>query len=204
MWVQGFPCGCEFSNLHFPDKMTRQKSCRHKRGGCKVSHVGASFPTCTSPTRWKSCRHKKWWLKVFPSHVGASFQLALPRQDGNLVATKRGRCKSSHPMWVRVFNLHFPDKMEILSPQRTLGHGAHNQSNSREPSASCRCSLGEPIRVARAAAPRGWDRRRSQPTCRRWPAEAPPTGVCRRASAGLGRDPAATTAWRVPPLPRRP
>ena len=28
MWVQVFPCGCEFSNLHFPDKM---KSCRHKR-----------------------------------------------------------------------------------------------------------------------------------------------------------------------------
>ena len=34
MWVRVF-------NLHFPDKM---KSCRHKRRGCKFSHVGASFP----------------------------------------------------------------------------------------------------------------------------------------------------------------
>ena len=29
------------------------------------------------------------WVRVFPSHVGASFQLALPRHDENLVATKR-------------------------------------------------------------------------------------------------------------------
>ena len=37
--------------------------------------------------------HRSNVLKVFPrgckfSHVGASFQLALPRQDGNLVATR--------------------------------------------------------------------------------------------------------------------
>jgi len=55
------------------------------------------------------------------SHVGASFQLALPRHDGNLVATKRGGCKFSNPMWVRVFNLHFFDTMEISSPQREVG-----------------------------------------------------------------------------------
>ena len=30
MWVRVFSCGCEFSNLHFPDTMTRWKSCRHK------------------------------------------------------------------------------------------------------------------------------------------------------------------------------
>ena len=50
MWVRVFPCGCEFS------------------------HVGASFPTCTSPTRWKSRRHKRRGCTF--SHVGASFQLA--------------------------------------------------------------------------------------------------------------------------------
>jgi len=33
------------------------------------------------PDKMKSRRHKEWWLKVFPSHVGASFQLAHPRQD---------------------------------------------------------------------------------------------------------------------------
>ena len=55
LWVQVFSCGCKFSNLHFPDKM---KSCRHKDRwvrvfscGCEFSLVGASFPTCTSPTR---------------------------------------------------------------------------------------------------------------------------------------------------------
>jgi len=158
MWVQVFPCGCKFSTCTSP---TRWKSCRHKRGGCEFSHVGASFPTCTSPTRWKSCRHKERWVQVFPcgcefstcttptrwkscrhkemwvqvfpggcefstctsptrwkscrhkrcgyklSQVGASFQLALPRQDGNLVATKRGGCKFS--------NLH-PARAENIPP----------------------------------------------------------------------------------------
>ena len=35
-------CGCKFSNLHFPDTMTRWKSCRHKRGKGRerqVSHL---------------------------------------------------------------------------------------------------------------------------------------------------------------------
>ena len=31
--------------------------------------------------KMKSCRHKRGGLHVFPSHVGASFQLALPRHD---------------------------------------------------------------------------------------------------------------------------
>ena len=30
LWVRVFSCGCEFFNLHFPDTMTRWKSCRHK------------------------------------------------------------------------------------------------------------------------------------------------------------------------------
>ena len=54
--LQVFPCGCEFSNLHFPDTM---KSCRHKRGrnlildwfriggndliGRHIAHNGNSF-----------------------------------------------------------------------------------------------------------------------------------------------------------------
>ena len=101
LWARVFPCGCEFSNLHFPDKM---KSRRHKETwvhifpcGCKFSHVGASFPTCTCLRQDEISSPQETWVQGFPSHVGASFQLALPRQDGNLVATR--------------------DKMEIVSPQ---------------------------------------------------------------------------------------
>ena len=39
--------------------------------------------------------YQERWLQVFPSHVGASFQLALPRQDGNLVATRHTGIRSS-------------------------------------------------------------------------------------------------------------
>jgi len=32
---------------------------------------------------------------------------------------------ASFPMWVQVFNLHFPDKMEILSPQDVTRRHRH-------------------------------------------------------------------------------
>src|SRR5450830_1991327 len=139
MWVRVF-------NLHFPDKMeilspqetwaahfpmwvrVFQLALPRQDGnlvatrdvGCTFSHVGASFPTCTSPTRWKSCRHKRRGLHIFPCGCEFSnlhfpdkmeilspqetwaasfpmwvrvFQLALPRQDGNLVATRDVGCK---------------------------------------------------------------------------------------------------------------
>ena len=70
-------------------------------------------------------------LRVFPSHVGASFQLALAFDKMKSCRHKRYRhlilswfrarffriVGARFSMWVRVFNLHFPDKMEILSPQ---------------------------------------------------------------------------------------
>jgi len=106
MWVQVF-------QLALPRQDGNLVATR--RGGCKVSHVGASFQLALprqdeilSPQREVGCEF---------SHVGASFQLALPRQDGNLVATKRGG-EGLFELWVRVFNLHFPDKMKSCRHKR--------------------------------------------------------------------------------------
>ena len=74
-------------NLHFSDKM---ESCRHKEGGVRVFPCGCEF-----------------------SHVGASFQLALLRQD---------EISSPQETWVHVFpcgckvsNLH-PTRAENIPP----------------------------------------------------------------------------------------
>jgi len=77
------------------------------------SHVGASFPMWVRvfqlalPRQDEILSPQETWVRVF--------QLALPRQD---------EISSPQETWVRVFpcgceffNLHFPDKMEILSPQ---------------------------------------------------------------------------------------
>ena len=60
----------------------------------RVFPCGCEFPTCTCLRQDEISSPQERWVKVFSSHVGASF-----------------------PMWVRVFNLHFPDTMKILSPQ---------------------------------------------------------------------------------------
>ena len=96
MWVRVFPCGCEFSNLHFSDKM---KSRRHKRGGCKFSHPMwvRVFQLAHAPDKMKSCRHKR-----------------------------RG-CTS--PMWVRVSNLHFPDTRKSCRHTKNSVVAGHTKSS---------------------------------------------------------------------------
>jgi len=59
----------------------------------RVFPCGCEFSTCTSPTRWNLVATKKVGCEF--SHVGASF-----------------------PMWVRVFNLHFSDKMKSRRHKR--------------------------------------------------------------------------------------
>ena len=91
------------------------KSCRHKSRGCKFSHVGASFQLALprQDDKIEILSPQETWVQVFPSHVGASFQLALPRQDDTIeISSPQREVGASFPMWVRVFNLHFPDKMK--------------------------------------------------------------------------------------------
>ena len=68
MWVRVF-------NLHFFDKM---KSCRHKRRGCKFSHVGASFPM---------------WVRVSNLHFLDTMKILSPQEmpasDPQLVPNER-------------------------------------------------------------------------------------------------------------------
>ena len=77
--------------------------------GCKVSHVGASFPTCTCLRQDGILSPQREVTESFPMWVQV-FQLALPRQDG--ILSPQRDVGASFPMWVRVFNLHFPDKMK--------------------------------------------------------------------------------------------
>jgi len=111
LWLQVFPCGCKFSNLHFPDKM---KSCRHKTYGhlvlngfrasvfkpwLQVFPCGCKFSNLHFPDKMKSCRHKTYGHLVLNGFRASVFEL-----------------------WLRVFpcgckfsNLHFPDAPETAS-----------------------------------------------------------------------------------------
>jgi len=124
MWVRVFPCGCEFSNLHFSDKM---KSRRHKRGGCKFSHPMwvRVFQLAHAPDKMKSCRHKRRGC-TFPMWVRV-FQLAHAPDKMKSCRHKRRGCTS--PMWVRVSNLHFPDKMKSRRHTKNSVVAGHTKSS---------------------------------------------------------------------------
>ena len=89
----------------------REKSLGSKRGRSSFRPHNLHFSD-----KMKSCRHKRCGYKF--SHVGASFQLALPRQDGNLVATKRCGCKFSH-VGASFQLAHAFDKMESRRHKET-------------------------------------------------------------------------------------
>jgi len=89
-----------------------------KRRGCKFSHVGASFQLALP--RQDEILSPQRDVGASLSHVGASFQLALAFDTMKILSPQRD-VGASFPMWVRVFNLHFLDTMKILSPQREVG-----------------------------------------------------------------------------------
>jgi len=79
---QRFPCGCKFSNLHFPDKM---KSCRHKRRGVRVFNLWVRVFNLHFPDTMKSCHHTTYYgehprVDTCPSRAGRGSGLTGPHR----------------------------------------------------------------------------------------------------------------------------